>query len=748
MAAEAAGPTEPTMEDAANAGDSGVFPGRDLTGIPQTRSLSCRPDDEDEREHTGGPPVFVDDRRRSTAALTDDTVAQEAPGAPPKRPCWARVRAWCTGSYASEEKKEEYDEISRMMQNWWHMLNRRNTMKGHEGADGELVICRREVPTPVPGLRVCMTPPGWNNSETAWGDVVACYVRMQWDDAKEDDPVDEMFVGMEWWDDPDSRVRRTDTVNDRAGPSGLPPPRPVCGLRVCMITEQGVKRRGQVDAVEVEMQWDEQMEGRPHVPEIVQLYWWENFAFDQFDSKLTQADHSGALTEYALQTERGSMKWTHRFHWLQKRLAWVLPKEEENSLTDFYLRKCSQLYEGPDYAEGGDRPLGGEKIPHTGVVASDASCLALDTFGHNVDAATRVRLFRRRIRQIRLGQVTVESDSDSDAPDENEQLFALGPTRDRLEWATRRLLQLRLAIEQDDLYNQRFGVLVTSAAQFVLSLLIFALGSHELEGGRFVVLIATFIAGIVGVLAAFIGAFASFPRMPNEKMMSLFHSMQIWMISLLTTFMFVEIRRFYDNERQCNPSQATFVQADACDDRSGIAATLMVGGALFCIVFVGCHEAGDCLDTINDAGQAHDRALLFRYQLALLRELQAPLLHRRPLISEKTGGPVVEEGWSMEWNWRLELPDAGSTGAISQAVAGGRAPPATTSRSNDGRLRRGEPTPANVRRASRASQARRQSLSERRLSRATERSVSSYGDERQALTTPDFSPSGDPAILR
>eukprot|EP00756_Hemistasia_phaeocysticola_P048865 Hpha_TRINITY_DN23276_c0_g1::TRINITY_DN23276_c0_g1_i1::g.30223::m.30223 len=618
----------------------------------------------------------------------------------------AAVRGRCC-PFVSDDN---YDNLARTMQNWWHMLNRENMRKGYLNEDGEFVVCRRAPPNPYPGLKVRMTPPGWGSSETCWGEVVSCYVRMAWDSGTVQ--IDDMFVDLDWWYSDQSEVRRYDTVNAKAGPSGLPAPSPVVGLRVELITQGGVKRVGQVDAVEVEMEWDDQgiTPGLCDPVPIVALYWWENFGFDQFDSRLAQADHQGALTEFALRTERGEMFWNKHFHWLQRRFSWCMPRDDEQALWDFYLKKCAQLFEGPDYAEGGDRPIGGEKVPFAGnklFDSKDPNCLALDT--RTGSAATRTRLFRKKVKRVRASRVTTELDSDSDAPDEVEQLFSLGATRDRLEWASRKMLMLRLKIEREDLYYQRFRIILSCMLQMTLSFFIFILGSLELKGGRFVVLLATYLAGAVGMLSGIVGGFSCLPISPNEKMVSLFQSMQIWMISLLTTFMFVELRHLYDNELQCVPSVTTYVQADPCNDRGAIGVTLLVGLALFIVVFVGCHEAGECLDTINDAGAALDRSLLFRYTLSLQREMQAPLLHRRPLISEKLG-PMVCKGWEMCWNWRLELQDIGSSVSLCGAFG------MDDAESSGEKLRKGEATPVALRRASMASQAKRQSVIDRRSS--------------------------------
>eukprot|EP01062_Namystynia_karyoxenos_P066690 TRINITY_DN60621_c0_g1_i1.p1 TRINITY_DN60621_c0_g1~~TRINITY_DN60621_c0_g1_i1.p1 ORF type:complete len:729 (+),score=244.74 TRINITY_DN60621_c0_g1_i1:83-2188(+) len=648
-----------------------------------------------------------------------------------------------------KKSKDINEIIATSMQNWYHVLDRVNVHKGHEAEDGGLQVCRREPPDPADGMRVCMTPPGWAHTEVAWGTVISSYVRMRWDNEDPSADPDDLFVDLNWWRNHDSQVRKADTINEAAGDSGLAAPEPVEGLRVSLRTPDGEQRRGTVDSVEVEMEWDPLADDQPVPPEIVPMFWWRNFAFDQFDARLGRANHGGAMTDFANATARGSADWQYHLHWLQKLLGCCAPRESGEDVSTFYLRKCAQLFEGLDIPEGGSRPVGGEKVPpytqhmklprtgetHEDVRSSQIECCALDTIPF--DHERRLWLFKRRMKQIKLSkrignEEELQSDEEEEPP--TDRLFNLGPTRDRVEWATRKMLKLRFQMQEDELNEQRFGVLTTGFMQFVLSIVLFSLGSAELDGGRFAVVLATACAGAVGVVSAFIGVFAALPASPNEKMMSLFNSCQVWMISLLTTFLLVEIRHMYDNELQCVPSQQTVVAADPCTARSEIGATLVVGAGLLAVVFFGCFQSANCLDTINDAGLAMDHALLFRYKMCLIRELQAPLLHRRPLRTGKERPPMQHhsgEDWysPMEWNWRLELPNIGNATGFFSGIFGARRKhhAAETGSDHGQRVERGQPTPALLRRRSSASRIQRDAIRERRAS-----AVSSFAGERSA----------------
>eukprot|EP01064_Diplonema_japonicum_P000376 TRINITY_DN10266_c0_g1_i2.p1 TRINITY_DN10266_c0_g1~~TRINITY_DN10266_c0_g1_i2.p1 ORF type:complete len:396 (+),score=55.22 TRINITY_DN10266_c0_g1_i2:51-1190(+) len=294
-------------------------------------------------------------------------------------------------------------------------------------------------------------------------------------------------------------------------------------------------------------------------------------------------------------------------------------------LHHMYMDKCNELYE-----KFGDKE---EKILSGPPLGRLVQCGDM-VFGENVvddsplikhrdteDRMEEISKLQRRKKDLELGVIPK-----NDTTDKEDMEHELGETYDRLEFATRKYWKLLLFIKTEEINRLRFNILLASVIEFVVSISLFGVGSQQLDGGRTTVVIATYSASVVGILSSCLGFFGALPEAPNEYTLYLFYSAQVWLMALLTTFVFIELNFINDNNSKCTPSLASYAGDDACDNRAELYASLIIGFLKLLNVLFAAYTTSQLLDEANDQSSLTDKFLLFKYKLSLIRELQLPVV--------------------------------------------------------------------------------------------------------------------------
>lgn len=203
-----------------------------------------------------------------------------------------------------------------------------------------------------------------------------------------------------------------------------------------------------------------------------------------------------------------------------------------------------------------------------------------------------------------------------------EGVPALDRTQDKYELATWSWLHKRVYGENEELSQRMIILLMNVTVQVLTALCLWGLGFAEIDGGRLDVVIVSFTTGIVGLIAGLIGIAGIIAK--SEEYLRIFYVAQLWVISVLVSFLYANARYSYATSEQCggtNPGNSPANNV-GCDEQ-----TARVNGAIalsvveLFLAWVSVYECSAILDGINDESALQDNIECFKYLQYYMNEL-------------------------------------------------------------------------------------------------------------------------------
>ena len=147
---------------------------------------------------------------------------------------------------------------------------------------------------------------------------------------------------------------------------------------------------------------------------------------------------------------------------------------------------------------------------------------------------------------------------------------------DRYGLLTLSLIDARMHEEEKDCARNRVKIFYLNFLQFAVAVVVFALGSEELDGGHFPPLLASYVSAIVAVFSAVYGILGAIGE--NEGYLVKFMVANFWLMAILTAFLYTEIFMLKNTDSQCSPGKTSFgtESKEGCDEIVGTYATLLV----------------------------------------------------------------------------------------------------------------------------------------------------------------------------
>jgi len=230
-----------------------------------------------------------------------------------------------------------------------------------------------------------------------------------------------------------------------------------------------------------------------------------------------------------------------------------------------------------------------------------------------------------------------QSTSAKDAKEQNEMRGALG-FMDAYGTGILQLVQARKAEEDCEQSKARVHLFYGTVMQFCLAVIVFGLGAEEVptNGGKIAPFVATTIAAIVGVVGAlfgFLGAVggdsnirpsdeyktgADMPDLgqPSESILQTFLALNLWLMSVLTTFLYTEIIELDESLSQCGAANIGNAPGanDECEHQGKrhTALTCMCGLMLLVVLHTTLRVT-DLLDSVNDKTKIEQKETVLTY---------------------------------------------------------------------------------------------------------------------------------------
>lgn len=203
-----------------------------------------------------------------------------------------------------------------------------------------------------------------------------------------------------------------------------------------------------------------------------------------------------------------------------------------------------------------------------------------------------------------------------------EGVPALDRTQDKYELATWSWLHKRVYGENEELSHRMIILLINVTVQVLTALCLWGLGFAEINGGRLDVVIVSFTTGIVGLIAGLIGIAGIIAK--SEEYLRIFYVAQLWVISVLVSFLYAQARYSYATSEQCGGTNTGNSPAHnvGCDEQTArvIAAIALSVVELF-LAWVSVYECSAILDGINDESALQDNIECFKYLQYYMNEL-------------------------------------------------------------------------------------------------------------------------------
>lgn len=199
-------------------------------------------------------------------------------------------------------------------------------------------------------------------------------------------------------------------------------------------------------------------------------------------------------------------------------------------------------------------------------------------------------------------------------------------------------LKARIAEEECQCAIARAQLFYLCILQLVFGLVVFGLGAEDVPsaGGKIAPFIATTVAastGIISSLFGFLGAIgggsdirkddelkkgADVPNLgePNEKFLQTFLALNLWLMSVLTTFLYTTIIELDESHSQCNAANignTPGANTDCLHQTKRQTALVVMCGLMLGVVLLSNLRVSDLLDSINDKTKIEQKNLTMTY---------------------------------------------------------------------------------------------------------------------------------------
>ena len=190
--------------------------------------------------------------------------------------------------------------------------------------------------------------------------------------------------------------------------------------------------------------------------------------------------------------------------------------------------------------------------------------------------------FSRKKSSTRMLKKAKKDEKNGLAPQTDVHLTKI----DRYGLLTLSLIDARMHEEIKDCCKNRVKIFYLNFLQFAIAIVIFILGSEELDGGQFPPLLASYVAAIVAVFSSVYGILGAIGE--NEGYLVKFMVANFWLMAILTTFLYTEIYMVKNTHNQCEPSKITYgtESSEGCEQLYGTYATLLIMGLCELLVVV------------------------------------------------------------------------------------------------------------------------------------------------------------------
>eukprot|EP01059_Diplonema_ambulator_P034089 TRINITY_DN7464_c0_g1_i1.p1 TRINITY_DN7464_c0_g1~~TRINITY_DN7464_c0_g1_i1.p1 ORF type:complete len:487 (+),score=154.76 TRINITY_DN7464_c0_g1_i1:63-1523(+) len=244
----------------------------------------------------------------------------------------------------------------------------------------------------------------------------------------------------------------------------------------------------------------------------------------------------------------------------------------------------------------------------------------------------------------------------------------LDRTRDKYEVLTWQWMRARLQEENEEIAKHAVRLIPNILLQVACSLGIWALGATEIKGGRVEVVIASFTVGIVCVISSIVGMIGVLAE--NELYLRMFWIAQLWSLSLLTAFLYVELHHVQANNHACSPSTSDLSGGNSKGD-CGEDTRMIVASIILCFIeiifgFMSVYMTTALMDSINDRTSIADGLEVFKYLQFYLNELLRRAGIKESSVSaddyvDRLKGPVRVRNAKGLWATREDICDETET---------------------------------------------------------------------------------------
>jgi len=203
-----------------------------------------------------------------------------------------------------------------------------------------------------------------------------------------------------------------------------------------------------------------------------------------------------------------------------------------------------------------------------------------------------------------------------------EGVPALDRTQDKYELATWSWLHKRVYGEDEEVSHRMIILLINVTVQVLTALCLWGIGFAEINGGRLDVVIVSFTTGVVGLISGLIGIAGIIAK--SEEYLRIFYVAQLWMISVLVSFLYAQARYSYSTGEQCGGTNTgnSPNHNDGCDDQKArVNAAIALSVVELFLAWVSVYECSAILDGINDQSALEDNIECFKYLQYYMNEL-------------------------------------------------------------------------------------------------------------------------------
>eukprot|EP01064_Diplonema_japonicum_P034187 TRINITY_DN7008_c0_g1_i1.p1 TRINITY_DN7008_c0_g1~~TRINITY_DN7008_c0_g1_i1.p1 ORF type:complete len:441 (+),score=96.45 TRINITY_DN7008_c0_g1_i1:53-1324(+) len=195
--------------------------------------------------------------------------------------------------------------------------------------------------------------------------------------------------------------------------------------------------------------------------------------------------------------------------------------------------------------------------------------------------------WRKSVEELK--RYSENAPDDDDLPSDLQRVAGvpfLDRSADKYEVLTWQWMRCRVQEEDEEIAKHGLRLIPNIFLQMACAVCIWALGATEIKGGRVEVVIASFTIGIVCIVSGVVGIIGALAE--NELYLRIFWIGQVWSLSLLTAFLYVELHHVQANDYACNPGSDLTGGGTSgdCDEDT----KMIVASIILCLVEVtfGC----------------------------------------------------------------------------------------------------------------------------------------------------------------